>query len=193
MRYKGVGLCPFCRTPTPDSDEIIERYKKRVEVGDANAMFNLGCCYDGRNYGFPRDDTKALELWHRAGELGIAKAYYNIGNAYYNGRGVERDEKKANHYYELAAMGGIAIARHNLGCIEAAQANNWDRAVKHFIIAAGDGYNDSVKGIQLLYMDGDATREDYSKALQAYQKYLDEIRSEQRDNAAAFRDTYKYI
>ena len=194
MRDLNEQKCAFCRTPGAASDkENIKRLNKRKEAGDVRAMYIIGCGFSEGSLGLPQDYDKALELYHRAGELGIAKAYYNIGNAYYNGRGVERDEKKANHYYELAAMGGIAIARHNLGCIEAAQANNWDRAVKHFIIAAGDGYNDSVKGIQLLYMDGDATREDYSKALQAYQKYLDEIRSEQRDNAAAFRDTYKYI
>ena len=163
--------------------------KKRVEVGDANAMFNLGSCYYECN--LPRDDTKALELWHQAGELGCAAAYYSIGNAYYNGRGVERDEKKANHYYELAAMGGIAIARHNLGCIEAAQAN-WDRAVKHFMIGAVAGYNDSVKNIQQIYGWGDTTKEDYTNALLAYQKCIDEIRSEQRDIAAAFSDIYKY-
>jgi hypothetical protein len=59
------------------------------------------------------------------------------------------------------------------------------------MIVAGDGYNDSVK-IRQLYMDWHATKEDYTKALQAYQRYLDEIRSEQRDKAAAFSDGYKY-
>ena len=31
------------------------------------------------------------------------------------GEGVDRDENKAMHYWELAAMGGHAIARHYLG------------------------------------------------------------------------------
>ena len=42
-------------------------------------------------------------------------------------------------------------------------------------------------------MDGQATKEDYSNALLAYQKYIGEIKSEQRDEAAAFSDLYKYI
>ena len=46
LRDNGVGLCPFCRTPAPDSEEMIERFKKRVELGDAHAMCNLGCAYD---------------------------------------------------------------------------------------------------------------------------------------------------
>ena len=191
MRDNGVGLCPFCRTPAPNHEEIIKRLKKRIDAGDTEAIFSLGCCYSNGMYGLPQDRAKALELYHRAGELGTAGAYYNIGIAYDTGRGVERDGRKAEHYYELAAMGGVAEARYNLGCDED-NAGNWDRAIKHFMIAVEGGDNDSVKGIQQLYMDGDATKEDYSNALQAYQTYLDEIRSEQRDNAAAYRDCYKY-
>ena len=193
MRDNGVGLCPFCRTPMPKSNgEAIEMLEKRMEVGDATAMFSLGCYYRGGFFGMSRDYAKALKLWHKAGELGNAKAYNNIGNAYYNGRGLERDEKKANHYYELAAMRGYVSARHNIGNSEG-RAGNRDRALKHYIIAAGSGLNDSVKNIQRLYRDGNATKEDYSKALLAYQKYLDEIKSEQRDKAAAANDRYKYI
>ena len=158
-------------------------------AGDAHGMFNLGCNYSKGGYGLPQDRAKALELWQRAGELGSAKAYNNIGDAYYHGRGVEKDEKKAAHYYEIAAMGGLLEARNNLGCDEAC-AGNWDRAIKHFMIAAGGGY--SIKGIHLLYKEGCASKEDYTNALRAYQKYLVEIRSEQRDHAAAFDDRYKY-
>ena len=189
----GKNKCPFCRTPTPTSDkEMIEMYKKRVEASDAHAMFNLGYFYSEGVFGLPQDNSKALELYHRAGELGNAGAYHNIGTVYYDGRGVERDNTKADHYYELAAMRGNVSARYNLGCDEV-RAGNWDRAVKHWLISAGDGHNNSVKGIQLLYKEGYATKEDYSKALQAYQSYLDEIKSKQRDAAAAANDEYKYF
>ena len=187
------GKCPFCRTPAPITDkETIEMYKKLVEVGDATAMTSLGLCYDNGGCGLRRDRAKALELWHKAGELGCAAAYYNIGNAYYNGRGVERDKKKVAHYYELAAMGGDEITRYYLGCMEY-DKNNWDRAIKHYMIAAGSGYNGSVKSIQLLYTKGDAIKEDYTSALRAYQVYLEEVRSEQRNKAAAYNDRFKYL
>ena len=72
--------------------------KKRVEMDDAEAIYNLGCCYAKGGYSMPQDFTKALDLWHRAGKLGNAKAYYSVGASYYHGRGVERDEKKARHF-----------------------------------------------------------------------------------------------
>ena len=55
------------------------------------------------------------------------------------------------------------------------------------MISAGGGWNDSVKkNIKLLYTNGYATKQDYKKTLLAYQAHLEEVRSEQRDNAAAF-------
>ena len=93
-KMKGDAKCPFCRVPVPRSDEdLIEMIQKRVEMNDAVAIYSL--------YGLPQDWDKALELWHRAAELGYAPPCYNIGCAYYYGRGVERDMKKAKHYWEL--------------------------------------------------------------------------------------------
>ena len=184
--------CPFCRTPMYTSnEEAIEMYKKRVEAGDAEAMYILGIHYSNGAIGLPQDRTRALELWHRAGEIGCADAYNNIGYAYRTGEGMERDNKKADNYFELAAMIGNVIARHNLGASEY-EKSDWDRAFKHWLIAAGGGKNNSLKCIQHLYMDGHASKEDFAKSLKAYQKYLDEIKSELRDKAMAF-DLYKYM
>ena len=83
------------------------------------------------------------------------------------------------------------MARHNLG-VYAGRGGNMDRELKHYKIATGFGYTDSLEQIKLMYKDGDATKDDYAKALQAYQAYLNEIKSPQRDEAAAFNDDYKY-
>jgi len=180
--------CPFCRTPDPTSSEdIIKGLKKRMEVGDAYAFGMMGSYYSGGHYGLPHDSAKAIELWRKAGKYG----YANLGNAYYSGDGVERDEKMAKHCLELAAMGGITAARCNLGIIED-KAGNYDRALKHFMIAVRAGYTRSVKCIQQLYMDGHATKDHYANALRAHQVYINEIKSDQRDKAAAFIDSYRY-
>ena len=44
----------------------------------------------------------------------------------------------------------------------------------------------------MIYSEGYATKGDYEKALRAYQTYLIEIRSDQRDQAVAFSDDYRY-
>ena len=184
--------CPFCRVPSPESDEeLIERIMKRVEMDDAHAIHNLGCYYAEGIYSVPQDRAKALELWHRAGELGSAESYNNIGNAYYNGRSVERDMKKGQHYWELATMGGDADSRHNLGILEENE-DNMVRALKHHMVAAGCGVNESLKKIREFYMNGHATKDDYARGLRAHQKYIDGIKSDQRDEAAEFDNGYRY-
>ena len=179
--------CPFCRTPDPTSDnDVIKRIKKRMELGDEHAFFAMGNYYVGE-YGLPYDSAKALELWYKAGKFG----YNNLGNAYYNGKGVGRDEKMANHYLELAAMEGNVMARYNLGVTEE-NARNYDRALKHYMIAVRGGYTNSVKAIQRMYMDGHATKDHYANALRSHQAYINEIKSDQRDKAATFHDGYRY-
>ena len=184
--------CPFCRTPDSKSkEEIIKRMMKRVEANDAIAIYNLGCYYQYAAHGFPQDYKKALELFHKAGEFGYADAYLGIGNAYDYGQGVKVDKKKANHYYKLAAIKGDADARHNLG-INEKEAGNTERALKHHMIAVGGGDNDSLGTIKQMYSKGYATKEDYTKALQSYQAYFGEIKSPQRDKAAAANEDYRY-
>ena len=186
--------CPFCRIPTPNSaEEKAIRIKARIEAGDPIAIYNLGVCYSRGTNGFPQDQTKALNLWHRAGELGYTEAYISVGYAYENDDNdkLKVDEKKAKHYTELAAMSGSASARFNLG-IDEEDAGNFNRAIKHYMIAARDGDSKSLEAIKYFYSNGHATKDDYTTALQAYQEYLVEIKSKQRDEAAAAREDHHY-
>ena len=167
-RSKEDDICPFCRTPLPKSDEeIIKRCEKRIEMNDAIAITNIGSSYNQGSFGLPQNRAKALKLFHRAAELGNAASNYNIGVAYRNGRGVERDEKKALHYYELAAMRGNVLARNNLGCSEA-KAGYMDRALRHYMIAVKDGSLESLENTKSMYGYGHATKDDYANALRSY-------------------------
>ena len=61
------------------------------------------------------------------------------------------------------------------------------------MIAVRSGCATSLEKIRELYADGRATKEDYTEALRSYQKYLGEIKSIQRDEAATYSEEYKYI
>jgi len=104
---------------------------------------------------------------------------------------VEVDKQKAKRYHELAAMRGDETARHSLGLVEE-ETGDMERALKHHVIAVRSGYSDSLRSIKKLYADGHASKEDYTKALQSYQAYLGEIKSAQRDEAAAAQEDYRY-
>ena len=130
----GDSLCPFCRIPCAESDEeIVKRIEKLMEKGNPSAYNNFAGFYAEGSMGMPHDWFKANELCLKAGELGCAEAYFNLGGSYAQGWGVGIDMKKAKYYCELAAMMGNVKARYNLGCIEE-EAGNQERAHKHFMI-----------------------------------------------------------
>ena len=83
-------------------------------------------------------------------------------------------------------MGGDAVARYNLGILEE-EAGNMDRAMKHWMISACAGHDKSLKQIRECYLDGDATKDDFEKALRAHKEAKDEMKSDQREAARAAR------
>ena len=104
---------------------------------------------------------------------------------------MEVDKEKAKHFYGLAAMKGDADARYNLATTEK-NAGNINRALKHYMIAVQGGDSVSLDTIKVLYKYELATKENYTKALRSYQEYLGEIKSPQRDKAAAAHEDYRY-
>ena len=79
----------------------------------------------------------------------------------------------------------ICTARHRLGCYEG-NAGRYERAIKHYIIAATLGYDDGVEAVKAGFVDGVASKEDYEAALRGHQAAVDATKSEQRDEAYAF-------
>ncbi|EJK65128.1 hypothetical protein THAOC_14055 [Thalassiosira oceanica] len=140
---RGMGDCPFCRTPLPANDaentEILAMVRARVAKKDPVAINHLGEKYFFGQLGLQKDVSRAIALWTKAAELGSVKALYNLGVAYNTGEGVQQDTVKAVEFYEKAAMQGSADARHNLGCCEVRMGNS-DRAVRHFLISAKMGH-----------------------------------------------------
>ena len=183
-------LCAYCRTPHAKSnEEEVKRVMKLMEKGNPSAYDNLAGHYLHGSCGLPQDEAKANELFLKAGELGSAVAYFNLGCAYDNGDGVEIDKKKAKHYWELAAMNGGVKARNNLGAFEGI-AGNHHRAFKHFILAARAGDANALDNVKQGYMNGHITKEQYANTLREYQKSQYEMKSDARDKAQAFHEMH---
>jgi hypothetical protein len=181
----GKYKCVFCRTEATPSNEVeIERIKKRVEGNDAVAIYNLGIDYQYGTMGLRQDNAKALELYHKSAKLGHHPAHYNLYACYREGGIVEKDTRKATYHGQLAAMAGNVHARYNLGCDEY-NAGNMDRAYKHWMISANDGCDLSMKEVQEGYKSGFVTKDDHAKTTRAYGNSIDEMKSDDRDRAAA--------
>jgi len=102
-----------------------------------------------------------------------------------DGNGVEQDEKKAVQYFKKAAMQGHVKCRHQLGFIEL-HGGSHERAVRHFLISAKMGFKYSLDNIKTMFMDGNATKEQYAQALRGYQDAVEGTKSHDRDEAMSF-------
>ena len=181
-REKEAGFyprCAFCRDPLPKSDEEFDKnLMARIKKNDPDAMRYLG-----NERAHQEGDYKtALEYLSKAAGLGDTEAHYNLSFMYDKGHGVAKDTKKEIFHLEEAAIGGHPMARHNLGCIDEMN-DRFERARRHFTIAASLGYHDSLKSLKRLYADGHATKEDYAGALRAYQTAFDATKSADREKA----------
>ncbi|KAL7539014.1 hypothetical protein ACHAWF_006269 [Thalassiosira exigua] len=182
---EGHEKCPFCREWNSGKIGVLEKLKARADKGDAMAIFKLGLHYMDGDFGLQRDSQRAFELRLQAGKLGCADGYNTIAFSYFNGDVVEQDTNKAGHYWELAAMGGHAKSRYILG-VEEMEAGNYERAIRHWMIAAGSGEDDSLGSIRNCYSDKLVTKDIFEKALRAHQKSTNEMKSDQRDKAVAY-------
>lgn len=130
------------------------------KYNDPTATYRLGCFHDMGKNGLSVDKVKAFELYQRASELGSVEAHYNLGVMYTKGGAVEMDEKKAIHHWQHAAMMGHHTARYNLGALEGINGNH-DLAMKHFMIAAECGDDESLRMVKKGFEKGHVTKEDF--------------------------------
>ena len=172
--------CPFCREPGTDGVEYRKRRTERIEANDPVALSQMGMdLCDGD------DCNSAFEYLTKASELGDSEAHFLLGMMYYEGEGVEKDDEKSNYHWEKAAIGGHPIARYNLAGIDE-ENGNIERSVKHHIIAANLGYEESMKALWRNYSARNITKEDLEAALRTHKTAIDATISPRRKVAEAF-------
>ena len=177
-----VPSCPFCRKPLPSTYE--EVYKQRMKRIEANDPVTL--CQEGNLQREKGDYHSAFEYWTKAAELGDVEAHYHLSVMYRFGDGVEKEKGKEIYHLEEAAIGGEPCARYNLGFIEWNSHNNAERAVKHWIFAAKQGHDDSIKWLMAAFRQGFISKDVLAAALRAHKAAVDATKSPQREAAERY-------
>ena len=174
-------VCPFCRHPEyTSSEEDQKNLMKRVAANDPGAL-----CVLGYRHLTEGEYDRALKYWTKAAEMGDAMTHFNLFIIYSQGQGVEKDETKKIFHLEEAAILGHPHARYNLGCHEW-RSGRIDRAVKHYIISATLGHDESIQAVKGLYKDGYVSKEDFAAALRAHHVAVNAMKSPTRREAAEF-------
>ena len=177
-------LCPFCRAPeatTKEGDD--KRIQARIKANDPEAMVWSACKLNRSSRS--QDVQKSNELMKKAAELGLDSAHFHMGCAYSNGdNGIARDPGKARFHLEKAAIAGHGGAHYNLG-VGLLEKREDDQAMKHFIVAAKSGYKISLNEVKQRFVDGWVSKPEFEETLRLHKESLEEMRSDQRDKAAA--------
>ena len=155
--------------------EAIKYFQKAAEKGNANAQYNLGCCYE-YGKGVSVDYTEAVKWYRKAAEKEYADAQFNLGCCYENGKGVSQDYTEAVKWYRKAAEQGQADAQFNLGyCYEYGKgvSQDYTEAVKWWRKAAEKGNANAQNSLGDCYYYGGGVSKDYTEAVKWYRKAAD--------------------
>ena len=116
---------------------------------------------------------EAVKWYRKAANKGDNKARNDLGNCYYGGKGVEKDELEAVRWFWDAAVQGDAEAQNSLGdCYyygKGVEVNETE-AAEWYQGAADKGHADAQTKIGNCYYYGNGVKKDYAKATEWYQK-----------------------
>ena len=182
--------CPFCRAPWTQLSkaELRMRREEGIKRGDPEAMEMV--CLEFCENGNEEEKERGNQLLQKAANLGLCSANYRLGCAYFgllygvdDNFGVEEDVDKAMFHFEAAAIAGHGGARYNIG-LKYCNDSSTGLGAKHLMIGAKSGYKDCMDAIKEMFAKDCVTKTEFEETLLAYQKSLDELKSEQRDKAA---------
>ncbi|KAH3731365.1 sel1 repeat family protein [Pelomyxa schiedti] len=156
-------------------DKALLLLQKAADDGNANAMNNLGVCYQN-GQGVGKDINQAVSLYKKAADAGNATAMFNLGVCYENGRGVDKDINQAVSLFKKAADAGDATAMKCLGvCYANGRGVDKDinQAVSLYRKAADAGNAIAMKCLGVCYENGWGVDKDINQAVSLYKKAAD--------------------
>lgn len=104
--------------------------------------------YDYPNYFVTQADVKANM---QEAEFGDVYSQGMLGDRYYYRKGVEKDYRKAAHWYRIAAEQGVALAQYNLaGCYEMGRGvgKDMEKAYEWYRKAAEHGTSEAKRALK---------------------------------------------
>lgn len=145
----------------------------RLDPNHPALQFYLGLAYYNGT-GVPRvDHARAVRWWCRAAEQGCAQAQNNLGHAYEQGDGVERDYNKAAYWYRKAARENHLTGQFNLAVlyeVGRGVAQDLTQAAEWYRRAAEQGHAPAQYNLGVLLRLGLGVEQNLAQAAWWYRK-----------------------
>ena len=172
--------CAFCCQVSPSN--TVKALKKLMKKNNSNAFMIMASHYKDGD-GVMQSDTRVLDMYIHAAELGDTRAFGMIGQYYFT----TQNTSKAVEFWEVAAKKGSYYAHSLLASLDDMNGNR-DGCNKHLRVAASAGHKGSIDYLMANYKRKLVSKEDLAKTLRAYQASTNEMKSRDRDDGIAARD-----
>lgn len=114
-RYDNVNDEDIRDRLTSKIKEAFKLVEDKAYAGNARCQFALGQIYFHDNDYIDNDNSKAVYWWNEAAQQGYTLAYNNVGIAYKEGIGVNKDLRLAIEWLKKGAEAGEDFAQCNYG------------------------------------------------------------------------------
>lgn len=111
LYYNGMGV-------PEDEKKAVQLLTSSAQKGNVDAMYQLGNAYTfgAQTPQLVADaDVEAAGWYFKAAKAGNADAQYSIGLLFLVGKGLEKNEKEAMYWMQLAAKNGHKDAKNYIG------------------------------------------------------------------------------
>lgn len=160
-----------------DDPLALQWFMRSAQFGNSDSQFNTGLSYQYGVMGREIDMERAMYWYTKAAESGQEFALLNMGEIYYNGRGVAFDFDRALYYFTWAADKGETQAMVNLGNIynEGIYVKrDTEMAIAYWLDAAQRGVISCYALIGKMYSQGDGVRQNHKTALAYFRQGADD-------------------
>lgn len=160
-----------------DVDRAIDLLTPIAEEGDERAEFSLANIYSGAYGEEYLDHTLGFSWFLRSARKEFSEAEYNVGAAYINGIGVDKDEEIGMLWVKRAAKHCHPQAQHAYGRYIYEEKVESDSKLEESMIwyerAVEKGYEPAIEIVGDRYYIGRGVTQDYKKAKSYYDRIKD--------------------
>lgn len=111
---------------------------------------------------------EALPLFQKAAEQGLPKAQHDLSLMYWQGDGVQKNNKLAEKWAKEAIANKMIAANTTLGLIES-ENGNFEKAFELYQIAAETGFAPAQYNVGVVYHNGEGVKPDLKEAVKWYE------------------------
>jgi TPR repeat protein len=159
-------------TGSIEKEKLVKKYTLQVDQLSLYATFI-------KAYGYYQQGrySDAAYWYQKSAEKGLADAQHNLGDLYYQGKGVVKDDKQAEQWFRKAAEQGLGKSQSFIGYMYAhgiALEKDHEQGVFWFRKAAEQGLANAQYNLGDSYYQGNGVKQSFNEAFKWWKKAADQ-------------------